>query len=242
MTSEKAATLRMERPIYARLSLLGWAHFLNDGAVNYLPGILPAVLVSMGLSVSLAGTLMGALLAGQALQPLTGILADRLGGRSLTLFGLGGSSIAGALIAFVPGPAALIAVLIVLGISNSLFHPQTLAAVRQASGGRQGSAMAVFMTGGEVGRGVWPLAASALVTVGGLGSIWVLGVPGLLTLPVLWAVAPKVPARRQDAPKVRWGEHLRPLSVLVAFSSLRGSCSTPSALTYRCCGICAAAH
>ena len=50
-----------EGPAYGRLLGLGWAHFLNDGAANYLPGVLPAVLVSMGLSVSLAGTLMAAL-------------------------------------------------------------------------------------------------------------------------------------------------------------------------------------
>lgn len=42
-------------PQYGKLLILSWAHFLNDGAANYLPGILPVILVSMGLSTSFAG-------------------------------------------------------------------------------------------------------------------------------------------------------------------------------------------
>ena len=33
------------QPEYGKLSVLSWAHFLNDGAANYLPGILPAILM-----------------------------------------------------------------------------------------------------------------------------------------------------------------------------------------------------
>lgn len=39
---------------------MSWAHFLNDGAANYLPGVLPAILISLNLSVALAGTIMAA--------------------------------------------------------------------------------------------------------------------------------------------------------------------------------------
>lgn len=220
--SDIPASVRLGKPAYGRVSILGWAHFLNDGAANYLPGILPAILISMGLSASLAGALMAALLIGQALQPLTGLLSDRIGGKSLTVIGLAGSSIGGGLIAFAPNLGTLVVILILLGSANAFFHPQTLAAVRQASGDRHGTGMSIFMTGGEFGRGVWPLVASALVTVGGLGSIWVLGIPGLLTLPFLWSAASRLPARRQGAAKVRWRQHMKPLSLLVLFSSLRG--------------------
>lgn len=43
-----------------RLISMSWAHLLNDGAANYLPGVLPAILVALG-------------------QPVTGWLADRTG-------------------------------------------------------------------------------------------------------------------------------------------------------------------
>jgi FSR family fosmidomycin resistance protein-like MFS transporter len=209
-------------PAYGRLSVLSWAHFLNDGAANYLPGILPAILMQMGLSVSLAGVLMGALVIGQGLQPLTGLLADRVGGRSFTILGLGVGSIAAAMVAFTPNLVSLGFVLIVLGTANSFFHPQTLAAVRRSSGDRHGLGMSVFLIGGEIGRGVWPLAASLLVTAAGLGSIWVLGLPGLLTLPFLWRATISLPPRPRGAAKVEWHAHMKPLSILVLFSGLRG--------------------
>ncbi len=209
-------------PAYGKLSVLSWAHFLNDGAANYLPGILPAILMSMGLSVSLAGVLMGALVIGQGLQPITGLLSDRVGGRSFTVLGLGAGSIAAALIGFAPDLALLCIVLVILGTANSFFHPQTLAAVRHSSGERHGMGMAVFMIGGEIGRGIWPLAASLLVTAHGLTSIWILGIPGILTLPFLWRASTSLPPRPKGAAKVEWHAHMKPLTILVLMSGLRG--------------------
>ncbi len=209
------------KPSYGRLLGLSWAHFLNDGAANYLPGVLPAVLISMGVSVSLAGTLMAALLIGQGMQPLTGMLCDRFGGRGFIIAGLAGTSLGGALVGFAPGYWTMIVLLVVIGLSNSMFHPQALVVVRGLAGRRHGSATSIFLVGGEVGRGVWPVLASWVVTVGGLGSLWILGLPALLTLGFIPALAPPVPPRSRDATPIRWRTHLRPLSVLVAFSGLR---------------------
>ena len=146
MTGAAASESVEAGPAYGRLSVLSWAHFLNDGAANYLPGILPAILMQMGLSVSLAGVLMGALVMGQGLQPLTGLLADRVGGRSFTIAGLGVGSVAAAMVAFTPDLVTLAFALVVLGTANSFFHPQTLAAVRHSSGERHGSTGAVRLT------------------------------------------------------------------------------------------------
>ena len=37
---------------------MSWSHFVNDGAANFLPGVLPAILIGLNLPVALAGTLM----------------------------------------------------------------------------------------------------------------------------------------------------------------------------------------
>jgi FSR family fosmidomycin resistance protein-like MFS transporter len=204
-----------------RLAGMSWAHFLNDGAANYLPGVLPAILVSLNLSVALAGTIMAALLMGQALQPLVGLLADRVGGRIMIAGGLAGSSLGGALVGFVSGFWSLLAVLALIGIANSFFHPQALAGIRQLGGDKPGMAMSVFMVGGEVGRGVWPVIASWVVVQWGLGYLWILALPALLTLPLLLQWAPKLPARKADATPIAWRQHAGPVSRLVAFSTLR---------------------
>lgn len=204
-----------------RLAGMSWAHFLNDGAANYLPGVLPAILVSLHLSVALSGTIMAALLMGQALQPLVGILADRVGGRVMVAAGLCGSSLGGAVIGFAPGFWSLVGVLIVIGVSNSFFHPQALAGVRLLGGKRPGMAMSIFLVGGEVGRGVWPALASWVVVKWGLTDLWVLTIPAFVTLPLLLRWAPSLPARSAQVTPIHWRRHAGPLSLLVAFSSLR---------------------
>ncbi|WP_372612543.1 MFS transporter [Halomonas sp.] len=204
-----------------RLAGMSWAHFLNDGAANYLPGVLPVILVSLNLSVALAGTIMAALLMGQALQPLVGLLADRVGGRIMIAGGLAGSSLGGALVGFVSGFWSLLAVLALIGIANSFFHPQALAGIRQLGGDRPGMTLSIFMVGGEVGRGVWPAIASWVVVQWGLGYLWILALPALLTLPLLLQWAPKLPARTTNATPIAWRQHAGPVSRLVAFSTLR---------------------
>lgn len=213
-----AAADRADRP---RLAGMAWAHLLNDGAANYLPGVLPAILISLNLSVAYAGVFMAALMVGQAAQPLVGLAADRIGGRGFVLAGMVGTSLGGALVGLMPGYWSLLALLIAIGLSNSLFHPQALAGIRVIGGRRYGTAMSVFLIGGELGRGVWPLATSWLVATRGLDALWWLAIPTLFTLPLLWRSAPELAPRHKDAAALRWRAHAGPLSLLVGFAGLR---------------------
>jgi FSR family fosmidomycin resistance protein-like MFS transporter len=206
----------------ARLALLSWAHFLNDGAANFLPGVLPAILAAMALPVSLSGTIMAALVVGQSIQPITGWLADRIGGKGYVVWGIAGTAIGGALIGVVPNYGALIAVLILIGVSNSCFHPQALASIRDLSRTRHGAIMSLYLVGGEIGRGLWPLLASFIVTAGGLAWLGVVALPGLLTVPFLWRFTAPLPRQRAGVQRIHWREHVRPFGVLVGFCTLRG--------------------
>ncbi len=210
-------------PARARLVTMSWAHFLNDGAANYLPGILPAVLLARDLPVELAGSIMGALLLGQALQPLYGWFSDRIGGRRMIFMGIAGSTIGGAAIGLAPGYWSLLAVLMTIGVTNSMFHPQALAAVRQLGAGRDGMFMSIFLVGGELGRGVWPLLGSLIVVYGGLGAVWMLALPALLTVPLLYRQVPRLPPRHPDTPPIQWRRHRRDLVNVVSYSALRAT-------------------
>lgn len=221
MDAGENVTKVQSRLPYDRIGGLGWAHLLNDGAANLLPGVLPAILLQLDLSVGLAGSIMAALLIGQGLQPFVGLLADRLGGRALIAVGLFGSSLGSALIGWIDSVPLLVAVLILIGVSNSLFHPQALASVRRLAHTNQGSVMSFFLVGGEIGRGVWPVAASWIVVSLGRSSLWLLALPALLTLPFLLRWAPVLPARRRDATPIAWRRHTGPLSLLVGFCTLR---------------------
>ena len=201
------------------------AHLLNDGAANYLPGILPALLTGLNEPVAMAGTLMAALVLVQSLQPLSGLLADRLGGKGLILAGLALSTGGGALLGFAHDLWTVVALLALVGAGNALFHPQALAAVRALGGTGSGTRMSVFLVGGEFGRGIWPSFASLLVVSHGLPALWVAGVPGLLTLPLLARWAPSLPKRERTSPRIQWRGKLRPAGALVGFASMRSLCT-----------------
>lgn len=203
------------------LLTLSWAHLLNDGASNYLPGVLPAVLVALGEPVSWAGGLMAALVIGQALQPAAGWLADRIGGRSLTILGLFMTSVGGGLLGVAHSAGVLIVLLLLIGAGGAFFHPQALSVVRSALEGKQGLVTSVFLVGGELGRGLWPTAASFLVTRFGLSSLWVIALPGLVTLPLLRHMTPRLPAKPSGGPRIHWRPHRGPLGLLVGYRSIQ---------------------
>lgn len=210
-----------DRPHYSRLLGLSWLHFLNDGSANYLPGVLPAVLLALHQNTAMAGTVMSALLIGQALQVVSGWFADYIGGRLFILAGVLGSNIAAMMIGLAPSMWALVPALVLIGISNALFHPQALAGARRLSGQRLGLGMSLFLVGGEMGRGVWPLAASLVVVYGGLHDLWVLALPALVSAAVLWRHLPVQVPRHKSAQPIAWRRHRGPMTMLVLFSLLR---------------------
>lgn len=218
LTRDGSAATRTGLP---RLFGLSWAHLLNDGASNYLPGVLPVVLVTLGEPVRMAGVLVTALAIGQVLQPAAGRLADRLGGRSMVMLGLAMTSIGGGLIGVVHVTWALIVLLLLIGTGNAAFHPQALAGVRSMLAGRTGLLTSVFLVGGELGRGLWPTAASLIVAHAGLVSLWILAIPGAVTLVFLLRWMPALPPTRERGPAIRWREHARPMLLLIGYQGVR---------------------
>lgn len=212
---------RAEHAIDKRLFGLSWAHFLNDGAANYLPGVLPAVLISLHEPVRMAGVLAASLMIGQALQPLMGWIADRIGGRSLIILGLSASSAGGALIGVANTAWVAIGLLLLIGVGSALFHPQALAIVRSMVQSRQGLTTSLFLVGGELGRGVWPTAASFIVVHLGLPSLWLFALPAAITIPFLFRWAPKLPGKRSRGQTIEWRTHTRPMTLLIGYSGIR---------------------
>ncbi len=215
----------------APLATLAWSHLLNDGAANYLPGVLPAVLVSLDKPVALAGALIATLTIGQALQPVTGWIADRVGGRLLVTFGLLLSTVGGGLLGVAQSLWLLIILLLLIGVGNAFFHPQALAGVRSLLSGRQGLLTSVFLVGGEIGRGLWPTAATLVVVHLGLANLWIIAVPGLVTVPLLYRQAPALPAKPTHGSPVHLRTHARPMAVLVGYRSLQ-SMTTYALVTF----------
>ncbi len=215
------------------LAALSWLHFLNDGAANFLPGILPLLLVSLHRSPALAGSLMAALLIGQGLQPLFGLMADRIGGRWLVMGGYLGTAIGmglvGASHAFLP----LLFALGLIGVANAAFHPQAVAAARTLEGAAagRGRSVSVFLVGGELGRGLSPWLVTLAVTGLGLDHLWLLSLACVASLLLLRGFIPVLPPHRRHGRPLAWHGKGRPVAALVTFAALR-SLVTYSLVTF----------
>ncbi len=213
-------TRLMGRPL-ASLSCL---HFLNDGAANFLPGLLPLILVTLHESAGLAGLLMAALLMGQALQPFFGLWADRLGGRALVVAGFLGTALGMGLVGLSTHFALLLLALALIGISNAAFHPQALAMARSFERNEtKGHAISVFLVGGELGRGLSPWLVTLLVAGIGMPHLWILSALSIVSLLIAFPSIPRLPSRSAHAKPLTLRSKGAHLSALIGFAGLRST-------------------
>ncbi|MBY6062395.1 MFS transporter [Microbacterium esteraromaticum] len=217
------------------ITIVTIGHFFNDGAANFLPGVLPLVLVAIGQPLSLAGVLMGALALGQICQPLIGWLADTRGGRAYVPLGLLMTSVGGGLVPITQNLGQLIAVLLLVSLGSALYHPPSLALVRSETvkdARNSGFYMAIFFVGGELGRGFWPTIASIVTVTLGYEYLWLIVIPGLLWLPILFRHMPVLP-RKQAQQRVEHARRplLAPVASLISFRVVL-SFSTVAASAY----------
>jgi len=200
---------------------MAWAHFLNDGGAFFLPGILPAVIRHLHQPLYMVGPIVGSIYIGQILQPVFGILADHFGGKLFVILGLVLCVGMASLIGLSPNVWSLIGMVLLSGLGSTAFHPQALAAARSVSGQRHAQGMAVFLVGGELGRGFWPLLASLIVVHLGLNHLWLIAIPTLLTIPWMVKIVPSQLAKPFVRGTLSVRSHLRPFLLLVGFSAFR---------------------
>ena len=205
------------------LSALIVEHFLNDGVANFLPGVLPVLAVDQHVPLALIGVLMTALIFGQSFQPLAGWWADRVGGKLFITGGVFLTTLGAVLMGLFHSVVLMVMFLFLIGVGNTLFHPQALTAARTVGARREGISMSIFLVGGELGRGLGPLAAGLLVAGFGIkGLVW-LAVPYLVTAP--WAIpnTPRLEPRKRRTAKIHWKEHRTPTLALIGFTTLRAA-------------------
>lgn len=197
---------------------------MNDGLANYLPGILPFLATERHIPLAVIGSFMTALLLAQTLQPLSGLWADRLGGRRLILGGAGLTMAGAILLGLVHGAAWIIVVLILTGLGNTLFHPQALSQSRRLATANPGLLMAVFLVGGELGRAASPAVAGFLVGHFGMAALGLMAVPLIVSFPWLLRRIPGgAPARERSLVPFHWAGHGRRAAWLIVFSSVRSA-------------------
>ena len=200
-TGRAATLLRPARLAWPLLLTMAFAHFLNDVYAAFLAPMLPLVVSKFGLSLTLAGLTGTTFNASAALsQPFFGLAADRTSrplftilGPLLTIVGMG-------LVGLAPSYGLMLLILFITGLGVASFHPQSFALAGSLGGERRGTALSVFVAGGELGYALGPLYVGLIVGAVGLHGTVIAAIPGLIACAFLWRHVRSLRPARLPAP------------------------------------------
>jgi MFS transporter, FSR family, fosmidomycin resistance protein len=165
------------------LAVLATGHLWADFLQGSVPALLPFLIAERGYSYAAAGALVLASSVGSSLiQPLFGVVSDRLGLPWLMPAGLaiGGAGLACA--GLTESYPATVAAVAVSGLGVAAFHPEGARYANYVSRGERGRGMSIFSLGGNAGFALGPLLVTPAVLVFGLSGT-------LLVLLPLWLAA-----------------------------------------------------
>jgi MFS family permease len=149
------------------IGLVGVAHLFSHFYQLALPPLFPLIKAETGLSYISLGLIMGAFYATSGiLQTPAGFLVDRVGPRPVLFGGLALLATAVAAYGFAPNYETMIAIAMLAGAGNSVFHPADYSLINGAvSRARTGRAYSIHSVGGHCGFAIAPL---VMIRLGGL--------------------------------------------------------------------------
>jgi FSR family fosmidomycin resistance protein-like MFS transporter len=170
------------------MASLSAGHLATDLAQGAIPALLVFLAEDLDLSYTLVGSVvLVATFSSSIVQPAFGHWSDRRGAMWLLPGGVALAGVGVALASVVPSYPLLLLAVLVSGVGVAAYHPEGSKFAAYVSGRRRASGMAVFSVGGNIGFGVGPLLASALVLGLGLEGGLLLALPGLAAASLLVA-------------------------------------------------------
>jgi MFS transporter, FSR family, fosmidomycin resistance protein len=170
------------------IGLISAGHFFSHFYLLSLPPLFVFLQKDFGVSYVELGLAMTAYnLIGGVIQAPVGFLVDRIGARLLLLLGFGLNALAVGLIGVVGGYGMLLALAVLAGIGNSVFHPADYAIMSgTVSEAKVGRAFGIHTFSGFFGGSVAPITMGLMAAMWGWrAALIVAGALGLVTLAVM---------------------------------------------------------
>ncbi len=168
------------------------AHMVHDIYSSFLAPILPLLIEKLGITYAMAGFLTVAQRLPSLLNPLIGIIADKVSVRYFIIAAPSLTAISMSLLGVAPSYPVLVTLLLVMGLSAVLFHVPSPVMIRKIAGNRVGKGMSFYMMGGEIARTLGPLVILGAVSLWGLEGTWKLIPFGLAVSFILYFQISKI--------------------------------------------------
>ncbi len=151
---------------------ISFAHLLHDIYSSFLAPLLPLLIAKLGFSYSQAGFLSFFSRLPSLMNPLIGVLADKMALRYFVIAAPALTCVSMSLLGVAPNYYVLAVLLFLMGVSAAFFHVPAPVMIRRVAGDRVGKAMSFFMLGGESARSLGPLIILGAVSLWGLEGTW----------------------------------------------------------------------
>lgn len=161
-------TEKIEKFQTANAISISISHLLHDIYSSFLAPLLPLLIEKLNISYSLASFLWVAQRIPTLMNPFIGLVADKISLRYFIIISPSLTAISMSLLGVAPYYFVLVILLLIMGISATLFHVPAPVMMRQVAGNRVGLGMGLFMLGGELARTIGPLAILGAVSLWGM--------------------------------------------------------------------------
>ena len=227
MRADNDSRARWAKQGGSALAVLAVAHFVID---SYSSGYAPMLAV-LHDQLALTGAQVGGCIAvftfsSSLLQPLYGLLSDRLRTSMMIAFAPAITALGLATLPLATGYGTVLVCLFVAGIGIAAFHPQGAAQATESLPRRPSIAMSLFIAAGSLGFALGPTLVSIALAWWTWPGLWRILFPGAVATVFLVRLAPSPqPRQRQREKGVRktllslW----RPLLILYLLVVVRGA-------------------
>ena len=147
-------------------------HLLHDTFSSFFAPLLPLLSEKLDFAYTMAGILSIMQRIPSLLNPLIGIIADRMVIRSGIIITPIVTIAAMSMLGLAPSVTMLAVLLFVSGLSAAILHVTAPILMRRVSGDKVGRGMSFFMFGGELARTLGPLLVVGAVSWWGLEGTW----------------------------------------------------------------------
>ena len=169
-----------------KIITISLAHLFHDIYSSFLAPVLPLLIEKLSITYSTVGLLTIIQRTPSLLNPLVGLLVDRLVLRWLLIFAPIMTAVSMSLLGLAPNLLSLGILLFIPGLGATLFHVPAPVVIKQISGTRVGKGMSYFMLGGELARTLGPLIILGAISLWGLEGTYRLIPVGILATGLLY--------------------------------------------------------
>ncbi|NIM14906.1 MAG: MFS transporter [Candidatus Aminicenantes bacterium] len=145
--------------------IISITHLVHDIYSSFLAPILPLLISKFQLSLSLAGFLSVIGRLPSLLNPIVGILADKISVRYFIIISPSITAVSMSLLGVAPSYVLLAIFCFIMGVSATLFHVPAPVMIKHVAGDRVGKGMSFYMLGGELARTIGPMVILGAVSL-----------------------------------------------------------------------------